>query len=64
MFYKAKSFDQPLEKWNISKVSKIKDIFRESGITRDNYCKLFEGKYGAYWTKFILDLGKKGFSCK
>ena len=58
MFYKAKSFDQPLEEWNISKVSKIEDIFHESGITRDNYCKLFKGAYGKYWTKFILDLGK------
>ena len=58
MFYKAKSFDQSLEEWNISKVSKIEDIFHESGITRDNYCKLFKGAYGKYWTKFILDLGK------
>ena len=58
MFYEATSFDQPLEEWNISKVSKIEDIFHESGITRDNYCKLFKGAYGKYWTKFILDLGK------
>ena len=52
MFEGAKKFNQPLDKWDISKVSKMFNIFDKSGMTRDNYCKLFKGEYGAYWKKW------------
>ena len=52
MFYFAHSFNQLLDKWDISKVSNIFNIFDKSGMTRDNYCKLFKGEYGAYWKKW------------
>ena len=52
MFQGAEVFNQPLDKWDISKVSNIFNIFDKSGMTRDNYCKLFKGEYGAYWKKW------------
>ena len=52
LFYGAERFNQPLDKWDISKVSNIFNIFDKSGMTRDNYCKLFKGEYGAYWKKW------------
>ena len=52
MFQGAENFNQPLDKWDISKVSNIFNIFDKSGMTRDNYCKLFKGEYGAYWKKW------------
>lgn len=61
MFYNAESFDQLLDKWNISNVERprgISNIFGGSGITRDNYCKLFKGAYGTEWEKRKESLGK------
>ena len=52
MFQGAEVFNQPLDKWDISKVLNIFNIFDKSGMTRDNYCKLFKGEYGAYWKKW------------
>ena len=64
MFYNATSFDQPLDKWDVSKNTalSIDLLFYESGMTRDNYCKLFNGAYKSYWEKFKKVLGKY-FSC-
>ena len=58
MFTRATSFNQLLDKWNISNVERPDGIFHESGITRDNYCKLFKGAYGAEWEKRKGSLGK------
>ena len=60
MFSKAKKFNQSLDNWNISKVVidyDIKDIFLDSGLEEDNYCKLFKGKSKAIWTKYKSILG-------
>ena len=62
MFNNAASFDQPLDKWNVSKISSMNMLFYESGMTRDNYCKLFEGAYKSRWEKFKKVLGKY-FNC-
>ena len=37
-------------------------IFYESGMTRDNYCKLFKGAYWSYWKNKKIYLGKY-FNC-
>ena len=62
MFYYAKSFDQPLDKWNLSNIWSMNMIFYESGMTRDNYCKLFKGAYWSYWKNKKIYLGKY-FNC-
>ena len=64
MFYNAASFDQPLDKWDVSKNTalSIDLLFYESGMTRDNYCKLFKGAYKSRWEKFKKVLGKS-FNC-
>ena len=62
MFYYAKSFDQPLDKWNLSNIWSMNMIFYESGMTRDNYCKLFKGAYWSYWKYEKIYLGKY-FNC-
>ena len=64
MFSKAKKFNQSLDNWNISKVVidyDIKDIFLDSGLEEDNYCKLFKGKSKDIWTKYKSVLGVSSY---
>lgn len=53
MFQYAKSFDQDLSEWNVKKAS-ISNIFTDSGISEENYCKAFKawnkGKLGQNYT--------------
>ena len=60
MFKSALMFNQSLDNWNISSISsdaRIKDIFLDSGLEEDNYCKLFKGKSKDIWTKYKSVLG-------
>lgn len=62
MFKSALMFNQSLDNWNISSLypigdSSIKDIFLDSGLEEDNYCKLFKGKSKEIWTKYKSVLG-------
>ena len=54
MFYNAKSFNQPLDKWDLSGLPSpapdyLEDIFFGSGLSKENYCKLLTGTYYKYW---------------
>lgn len=42
MFHGAMMFDQSLEKWNVRNTSSWKDFFKESGISKENYCKTIQ----------------------
>lgn len=46
MFYGAKMFNQSLEKWNVqdalSYFDYLKDFFKDSGISKENYCKTIQ----------------------
>ena len=60
MFSKAIKFNQSLDNWNISSIPNnafIRDIFLDSGLEEDNYCKLFKGKSKEIWTKYKSVLG-------
>jgi len=61
MFKSALMFNQSLDNWNISSIPSdayyIKDIFLDSGLEEDNYCKLFKGKSKEIWTKYKSVLG-------
>ena len=60
MFKSALMFNQSLDNWNISSIpsdARIKDIFLDSGLEEDNYCKLFKGKSKEIWTKYKSVLG-------
>ena len=61
MFRGAMSFNQSLDNWDINNITNnayfIKDIFLDSGLEEDNYCKLFKGKSKAIWTKYKSVLG-------
>ena len=65
MFSKAIKFNQSLDNWDISglfSAEYIKDIFLDSGLEEDNYCKLFKGKSKAIWRVYRSVLGIS-YSC-
>ena len=57
MFYGAKKFNQSLDNWDIHSIKYISGIFKDSGLWKYNYCKLFEGKSKAIWRKYKSELG-------
>ncbi|MCL2325989.1 MAG: BspA family leucine-rich repeat surface protein [Proteobacteria bacterium] len=40
MFEEACAFDQDLSAWKLNSKVNLKNIFSESGVSKDNYCKL------------------------
>ena len=42
MFRKASAFDQDLSAWKFNKLVETENMFQNSGITKDNYCKIVE----------------------
>ena len=63
MFSGATSFDQDLSTWILGLQSDVTDIFKDSNISADNYCKIYKA-----WKKIIpdltiSDLGKTGLIC-
>ena len=52
MFSEASSFNQDLSKWNLLRIQDLTDIFIDSGMSKENYCKLFSGTSSAIWSAY------------
>lgn len=44
MFYGAKMFNQSLEKWKVRNTTSLINFFKESGISKENYCKTIQNQ--------------------
>ena len=42
MFAYAEAFNQDISKWNVSKGTKVDSMFWNSGISKENYCKIYK----------------------
>lgn len=65
MFQDAKAFNQDLSKWIFYNTPNVYDIFSNSGISQDNYCKVYiTWKEKGYIPDLnTSDLGKAGMIC-
>ena len=61
MFKDASAFNQPLDNWNVSNIEtvgwyNIGNMFTNSGLNQENYCKTVKGPYSDKWSKADLGL--------
>jgi surface protein len=57
MFHHAKAFNQNLSAWNVSNVTGASDIFEDSGLSQENYCKMITTNEGWKRLSEEFDLG-------